>query len=99
MGAPIGNKNNSKGKMFNDALKRQLTQSPERIAKIVEVLISEAEQGQAWAIKEIIDRCDGKPTQFIESDIPLMSGIEVCFVKPKNEYLTQNFALLSHGSQ
>ncbi|WP_108646325.1 hypothetical protein [Polynucleobacter rarus] len=99
MGAPIGNRNNSKGKMFNDALRRQLIQSPERIAKIVEVLIGEAEQGQAWAIKEIIDRIDGKPTQFIETDMQLMTGIEVSFVKPKNEYLTQNFALLSQGSQ
>ena len=84
MGAPIGNRNNSKGKMFNDALRRQLIQSPERIAKIVEVLISEAEQGQAWAIKELIDRCDGKPTQIIETEMPLMTGIEVSFVRSLN---------------
>lgn len=83
MGAPIGNRNNSKGKIFNDALRRQLIQSPERVAKIIEVLISEAEQGQAWAIKEIIDRIDGKATHInlVELDRDIVPSIKVIFAQ------------------
>jgi hypothetical protein len=45
--------------------------------------------GEAWAVKEIIDRLDGKAvqtTQMENSDgTPLLSGIQVMFVRPPNE--------------
>jgi hypothetical protein len=63
-GAPEGNQNAVKSKrLFNSALKRALTQGPERVDAIVEKLISLAEGGEAWAVKELIDRVDGKAPQ------------------------------------
>lgn len=63
-GAPEGNQNAAKSKrLFNSALKRALTQGPDRIEKIVETLISLAERGEPWAVKELIDRVDGKAPQ------------------------------------
>lgn len=63
-GAPEGNQNATKSKrLFNSALKRALTQGPQRLEAVVEKLISLAEQGEAWAVKELIDRVDGKAPQ------------------------------------
>jgi hypothetical protein len=63
-GAPEGNQNAAKSKrLFNAALKRALTQDPNRVNSVVEKLISLAEQGEAWAVKELIDRVDGKAPQ------------------------------------
>lgn len=38
-----------------------------RMFNVAEKLIEEAENGEAWAVKEIMDRIDGKPKQ--ESDV------------------------------
>lgn len=63
-GAPEGNQNAAKSKrLFNSALKRALTQGPQRVTAIVEKLISLAESGEPWAVKELIDRVDGKAPQ------------------------------------
>lgn len=84
-GAPIGNQNAAKSRMFYDKLRLVLTQNPERLRKIAEELVSKAEQGEAWAIKELIDRVDGKAHQAValeNSDgSPLLTGIQVTFVK------------------
>ena len=89
MAAPIGNTNAVKGKMFYDRLRRRLTQEPHRLEKIIGVLITQAEAGEPWAVKEVIDRLDGKAVQTTEmqnSDgTPILSGIQVMFVKPDNE--------------
>lgn len=89
MAAPIGNTNAIKGKMFYDKLRRRLTQEPHRLERIVGELITQAEAGEPWAVKEIIDRLDGKAVQTTEmqnSDgTPLLSGIQVMFVNPTNE--------------
>ena len=89
MAAPIGNTNAVKGKMFYDTLRKRLTQEPHRLERIVNELITQAEQGEAWAVKEVIDRLDGKAVQTTEmqnSDgTPILSGIQVMFVKPNDE--------------
>ena len=89
MAAPIGNTNAVKGKMFYDKLRKRLTQEPHRLERIVNELITQAEAGEAWAVKEVIDRLDGKAVQTTEmqnSDgTPILSGIQVMFVKPDNE--------------
>ena len=89
MAAPIGNTNAVKGKMFYDKLRKRLTQEPHRLERIVNELITQAEQGEAWAVKEVIDRLDGKAVQTTEmqnSDgTPILSGIQVMFVKPTDE--------------
>jgi hypothetical protein len=63
MAAPIGNTNAVKGKMFYDRLRKVLTQEPQKLENIVKQLITQAEQGEAWAVKEVIDRLDGKAVQ------------------------------------
>jgi hypothetical protein len=89
MAAPIGNANAVKGKMFYDKLRRRLTQEPHRLERIVNELITQAEAGEAWAVKEVIDRLDGKAVQTTEmqnSDgSPILSGIQVMFVKPSDD--------------
>jgi hypothetical protein len=88
MAAPIGNNNAVKGKMFYDKLRKQLVQEPHRLEKIVGQLITQAEMGEAWAVKEIIDRLDGKAVQTNQVEnsdgSPLLSGIQVMFVKPQD---------------
>ncbi|OBQ42588.1 MAG: hypothetical protein AN484_16810 [Aphanizomenon flos-aquae WA102] len=88
MAAPIGNTNAVKGKMFYDRLRKALTQEPHRLEKIVGQLITQAEMGEAWAVKEIIDRLDGKAVQTNQVEnsdgTPLLSGIQVMFVKPQD---------------
>jgi hypothetical protein len=87
MAAPIGNSNAAKGRMFYDKLRKCLVQHPERLDKIVDQLVMQAELGEAWAVKEIIDRLDGKAVQVLENGdgSPLLAGINVTFVRPSDE--------------
>lgn len=66
-GAPIGNQNGKKGKLFYDALRIALLQEDrKRLRNITDKLVKAAENGDAWAVKEIMDRMDGKPVQATE---------------------------------
>ena len=87
MAAPIGNSNAAKGKMFYEKLRKCLVQEPHRLDKIVNQLVTQAELGESWAVKEIIDRLDGKAVQVLENGdgSPLLSGINVTFVRPADE--------------
>ena len=86
MAAPIGNTNAVKGKMFQDALRKALVQNPARLPRIVESLLTQAELGEAWAVKEVIDRLDGKAIQINQMEnadgTPLLNAIQVTFIKP-----------------
>ena len=86
MAAPIGNTNAVKGKMFHDALRKALVQNPQRLPRIVEALLTQAEAGESWAVKEVIDRLDGKAIQINQMEnadgTPLLAGIQVTFIKP-----------------
>lgn len=63
-GAPVGNQNAAKSKrLFTAALKRLFAQNPQRADALAEKLVSLAEQGEAWAFKELFDRVDGKAPQ------------------------------------
>lgn len=86
-GAPLGNQNAAKGRLWNDALRMAIAQDDRsRIRKAIEKLLDLAAEGEPWAIKELADRLDGKPVQqtvLENSDgSPLLSGIQVTFVKP-----------------
>jgi hypothetical protein len=87
MGAPIGNTNGAKGKMFYDALRKALVQTPTRLPRIVEQLLAQAEAGEPWAVKEVIDRLDGKAIQINQMEnadgSPILNAIQVTFVKPE----------------
>jgi hypothetical protein len=86
-GAPQGNQNAAKSRMFYDKLRLVLVQEPERLRKIADQLVTQAEAGEPWAIKEIIDRVDGKAIQATTIEnadgSPLLGGIQVTFIKPE----------------
>lgn len=66
-GAPIGNQNAAKGKMFEGALKRALARNDGSLNRIADKLVTEAENGEQWAVQMIADRLDGKAKQQIEA--------------------------------
>jgi hypothetical protein len=88
MGRPIGSMNRQKP--FTDMLRvALLSGGGRRLRTIADKLVEMAEEGDLQAIREVIDRLDGKPTQAIErGDAPL-------------EALTdqQLFAIIRSGSR
>ena len=79
--------NASKGVMFKDKLRLILTQEPHRLRAIADTLVRKAEEGEPWAVKEIMDRMDGKAHQAVSVEnadgSPLLSGIQVTFIRPE----------------
>ena len=65
-GAPKGNDNAKKKKLFYDRIRKHLVQNPQKLEKIVTTLCQAAEDGEPWAVKEIMDRVDGKAVQSTE---------------------------------
>jgi hypothetical protein len=63
-----------------------LVQNPQRLPRIVETLLTAAEIGEAWAVKEVIDRLDGKAIQINQMEnadgSPILNAIQVTFIKP-----------------
>jgi hypothetical protein len=85
-GAPIGNQNAQKGKIWNDALRKAIAQDDgKRLRTAIEQLLNHASNGEPWAIKELADRLDGRPKQIntLESfDEPELKTIKIVFVSP-----------------
>ena len=73
-----GNTNSSKiNRLLGNTLKRKLIQDEaKRANKVVDALITKAEDGDVHAIKEVLDRTDGKVVQESkisgDNDEPLM---------------------------
>jgi len=66
-GGQPGNQNARKGKLFYDALRVALVQEDKKkLRKITDKLVESAENGEPWAVKEIMDRMDGKPVNTTE---------------------------------
>lgn len=77
-GAPEGNQNAKKGKDWTQAIRKALAHySGEGATKGMEMLASElvtaASKGDAWALKEIGDRIEGKPGQSIDMNVTGLS--------------------------
>jgi len=71
-GGQPGNQNGKKGKLFYNQLRVALVQEDSRkLRMIAQKLVDAAEQGEPWAIKEVIDRVDGKAVQATE-----ISGVD-----------------------
>lgn len=84
-GAPEGNNNAGKGRMFFAELRKIAVQNPHKLRKVAEKLFDEAEAGEPWAVKEIIDRFDGKAVQSTEisgADGKELTGFQLVFVEP-----------------
>ena len=70
-GAPKGNDNAKKGKLFYGELRKVLVQNDAlKLRMIAEKLVEAAEEGEPWAVKEIMDRMDGKAVQQTELSGP-----------------------------
>jgi hypothetical protein len=66
-GGQPGNQNAKKGKLFYSQLRKALVQEDSRrLRTIADKLVKSAEDGEPWAIKEIMDRVDGKAVQATE---------------------------------
>lgn len=87
-GAPEGNQNAKKGKLFYNQLRKVLVQEDQlKLRKIAEKLVKAAEEGEAWAVKEIMDRVDGKAVQANTLEDAegnnITTSLEVIFRTPK----------------
>lgn len=88
MAAPPGNQNASKGRMFEQALKRAIAQDDgKRLRDAAEMVLNKAAAGEPWAIGVLADRLDGKPSQAIvgsgENGEHLFQRIERVVVDPQ----------------
>jgi hypothetical protein len=52
-------------KSFKAALDKAIAQDPQALRKAADKLLAMAADGEAWAVKELADRLDGKPAQAI----------------------------------
>lgn len=85
MGAPVGNTNSSaENRLWANTIRRAAAQDPEKLRRIAERLLADAEAGDIQAIKEMGDRLDGKATQAISGPdggaIPMQTIVN--FVTP-----------------
>jgi len=88
-GGQPGNQNARKGKLFYDALRVALVQEDKKkLRTITEKLVKSAENGEPWAIKEVMDRIDGKPIQATEISgadgglLETLSTVNIVLKKP-----------------
>jgi glycerol-3-phosphate cytidylyltransferase-like family protein len=81
VGAPVGNDNAKKGKLFYDQLRRVLVQNDSlKLRQVSEKLVDAAIEGEPWAVKEVIDRMDGKAVAIQEIQGPDGSQLKAGFV-------------------
>ena len=78
-GAPKGNKNGARGRIWSDVLRRLLLRDREKLQALANALIKKAASGDVSALKEIGDRLEGKIPQAIEATgadgAPLMTPV------------------------
>jgi hypothetical protein len=87
MGAPLGNKNATKNRLWDATLRRALLASDgEKLRELAEKLIEKALEGDVSALREIGDRIDGKAAQQLihsgDADQPVVGKIVCEIVKP-----------------
>ena len=69
-GAPKGNTNASKTKLWGDTIRHAIVQADaEKLRKLADKLIENALSGDMQALKEIGDRLDGKSVQSIDAKV------------------------------
>ena len=72
-GAPLGNQNGKKGRLWADAIKRAVARKHggdlnHGLDTLAEKLVEAVGKGDLQALKEFGDRMDGKPAQAIVGD-------------------------------
>lgn len=73
MGAPVGNQNAAKAKVWQAAILRALdrrsgSDRAKALDDLAEKLLSKCDESDLAALKELGDRLDGKPAQTIAGD-------------------------------
>lgn len=89
MGAPVGNDNAKKNKIWSEALRKHITQNPKDLAAAALALITKAKDGDIAAIKELGDRLEGKAVQQVvgagdDGEHLLKSRLEYVIIDPKS---------------
>ena len=74
MPAPKGNDNAAKGREWRQAIQRALSRRSEKdyragLDLVADKLVDAACNGDRWAIEEIGNRADGKPSQSIDANL------------------------------
>lgn len=74
MGAPVGNQNAAKAKVWTAAIERALEQrsklrQKQALDELAEALLLKCETGDMQALKELGDRLEGKATQVVEGSL------------------------------
>lgn len=78
MGAPVGNNNASKGRTWEETLRRAVLQDDgQRLRLAAEMLLTKASEGDLNAIKELADRLDGKAKQSIDHKMDSTVNVSV----------------------
>lgn len=90
VGAPLGNQNAAKGRVWRNALDRAIAQDDgKKLRAAAEKLLTAAAEGEEWAMKELGDRLDGKPGQAItvagDPEAPLQSKVTVELVRASTD--------------
>jgi len=81
-GAPEGNKNAANGMECRQALKRALAHKSKKTYRdgldmVMNEYVEAACDGESWAIRDMIDRLDGKPAQSMQLSGPDGSAMEM----------------------
>ena len=96
MGAPAGNQNAAKAKVWNAAIMRALDARGSRLEQknaldaLADALLDKAAEGDMGALKELGDRLDGKSAQALtlsgdeDNPVRLLARVERVIVDPKD---------------
>jgi len=75
-GAPQGNNNAGKNKVWSDAIRKVVVQR-QALDALAIALVEKALSGDLQALKELGDRLEGKPVQSVEQDTNLTGDVKV----------------------
>lgn len=97
-GAPLGNNNGGKGKPWTAAIERALKQRTlvarkEALDELAEKLLSACDDKDMTALKELGDRLEGKPKQYVESDTHISGEL----AQPERPTISREEWLKDHG--
>ncbi len=67
-GNPAGRPKGSGKKLFTDALRAAL-EDPKKIQELIGAILEKALKGDIYAIREIVDRLEGKAEQSIKAEV------------------------------